>query len=440
MLRNLTLSGVGPAADLNIDFAERLNIVTGDNGLGKSFILDIAWWALTRSWAGRPAIPVLKRGIQPKIGFRFDAKTTYVADACPYDRRTQSWTRATGRPSNPGLVLYAQVDGGFSVWDPARNYWKQTKGEADLERPRSYVFKPNEVWDGLPPESPKKYCNGLIADWASWQRENGLAFQQLCRALEALSPSGREKLRPGELMRISLDDVRDYPTLVMPYGQDVPVTHASAGMRRIIALAYLLVWSWQEHIRASKLLGSKPAHQIIFLIDEIESHLHPKWQRQIFDSVLAVMNALIGKQEVKNVQVIAATHSPLVLASLEPLFDPKKDALFDLDLEPGSKGRGQVVIQRKPWERLGTADRWLVSDVFNLKSARSIKAEEVIERVTQAMQSERISRAQATKLDGELAKVLGESDPLWVRWRYVAEKKGWLKPEESDGEEGDAEG
>lgn len=430
MLKNLDLVDVGPVADLKIDFAKRLNIITGDNGLGKSFILDIAWWALTRSWAGRPAMPVIKRGVHPKIAFRFDGKTTFVEDACPYDRRTQSWTRAMGRPSNPGLVLYAQVDGGFSVWDPARNYWKQTTGEPGLERPRSYVFKPQEVWDGLPLESPKKYCNGLIADWASWQRENGEAFQQLCRALEALSPPGEEKLRVGELTRISIDDVRDYPTLAMPYGQDVPVTHASAGMRRIVALAYLLVWSWQEHVRACKLLGSKPAHQIIFLIDEIESHLHPKWQRQIFDSVLAVMNALIGKREVKNVQVIAATHSPLVLASLEPLFDPGMDALFDLDLAPGNKGRRQVVLQKKPWEPLGTADRWLMSDIFNLKSARSIKAEQVIERVTQAMQSERLGRAQAARLDSELAEVLGETDPLWVRWRYVAEKKGWLKPED----------
>ena len=26
----------------------------GDNGLGKSFLLDTAWWALTGTWAGRP--------------------------------------------------------------------------------------------------------------------------------------------------------------------------------------------------------------------------------------------------------------------------------------------------------------------------------------------------------------------------------------------------
>ncbi len=47
MLNQLELEGVGPAQHLTIDFKPRLNFLTGDNGLGKSFVLDIAWWVLT---------------------------------------------------------------------------------------------------------------------------------------------------------------------------------------------------------------------------------------------------------------------------------------------------------------------------------------------------------------------------------------------------------
>ncbi|MBS0355441.1 MAG: AAA family ATPase [Proteobacteria bacterium] len=442
MLKELQLRGVGPAREMEVAFSKRLNIITGDNGLGKSFLLDIAWWALTRSWAGRPAQPALrlkKSDPLPKIGFTFDAKTRPVSDDCIFDRYAQTWKRSMGRPSNPGLVLYAQVDGGFSVWDPARNYWKQNKNSEEPERPRSYVFKPQEVWDGLPIDSAKKQCNGLIADWASWQREGGESFAQLSRALQALSPTPDEVLIPGKLARIGLDDVRDYPTLTMPYGHDVPVIHASAGMRRIIALAYLLVWSWKEHVIASQRLGDPPAHEIVFLIDEIESHLHPKWQRCIFDAVLSVMNALVGGKTVKNIQVIAATHSPLVLASLEPLFNPKIDALFDIDMELSEKGKRNVIIRRKQWERLGTADRWLVSDIFNLKQARSLKAEQIIEEISAAMKTERLTRSKALQLDKELASVLGETDPLWARWRFVAEEKGWLPKENGERSAADAE-
>ena len=37
MLRHLRLRNVGPSSALDIDFAPRLNVITGDNGLGKSF-------------------------------------------------------------------------------------------------------------------------------------------------------------------------------------------------------------------------------------------------------------------------------------------------------------------------------------------------------------------------------------------------------------------
>ena len=48
MLKNVKMTNVGPAPTMEFDFGDRLNLLTGDNGLGKSFLLDIAWWALTR--------------------------------------------------------------------------------------------------------------------------------------------------------------------------------------------------------------------------------------------------------------------------------------------------------------------------------------------------------------------------------------------------------
>ena len=43
MLDRLTLQNVGPAPAMDLQFGDRLNLLTGDNGLGKSFLLDIAW-------------------------------------------------------------------------------------------------------------------------------------------------------------------------------------------------------------------------------------------------------------------------------------------------------------------------------------------------------------------------------------------------------------
>ena len=54
-LISIRLTNVGPAKEFYLDFGERLTLIAGDNGLGKSFLLDAAWWALTSTWAGYSA-------------------------------------------------------------------------------------------------------------------------------------------------------------------------------------------------------------------------------------------------------------------------------------------------------------------------------------------------------------------------------------------------
>jgi len=70
MIDYIALKHVGPASSMNVNFAPKLNILTGDNGLGKTFILDIAWFILTRTWPQLPALPHRGKDIQPEIEFR----------------------------------------------------------------------------------------------------------------------------------------------------------------------------------------------------------------------------------------------------------------------------------------------------------------------------------------------------------------------------------
>lgn len=421
MLEYLKLEGVGPAPELDLHLAPRLNIITGDNGLGKSFLLEIAWWALTRTWTSAPARPRPDQSSAPSIRVRFDSKSKAVEFKSEYDYRGQVWPPKDGRPGNPGMVIYAQVDGGFSVWDPARNYWRMLKAreyEAP-DRPSAYFFQPREIWDGLESEG-KVLCNGLIHDWAFWQARNDDAFLQLCHVLEDLSPDSHEALSPGSLTRISLDDVREMPTLRMPYGLDVPIVHAAAGIKRIVALAYLLVWTWQEHARASRLLAEEPTRRVIFLIDEVEAHLHPRWQRVIMRALLRVMRALSGADNVE-VQVIAVTHSPLLMASLEPLFDEARDRVFHFDLR-----QGNVLLHEVPWAKQGDAGNWLVSEVFGLQQARSVEAERAIEAAEAFMRGDRAALpadlATQDAIHQELCRVLAGHDEFWPRWIVHTEK------------------
>ncbi len=426
MIRHLKMSNVGPAPKMELEFSKRLNLLTGDNGLGKSFLLDIAWWSMTRKWpaeinpkltAGKKALPASDG--EAKISFSFTGKTREESYESSFLRKEQTWSGRPGRPANPGLVLYAMSDGSFAVWDPHRNYWITRAGLDVQERVPAYVFSPKEVWDGLQDEKGGWLCNGLIRDWAGWQKERGAPFKHLKQVLEVLSPSANEKLEPGSLTRISLDDVRDIPTIRMPYQQEVAVVHASSGMRRIMALAYFLVWAWEEHKQAAKQLGEPATRQITFLVDEIESHLHPSWQRRIVPTLLSVMAKLT---KIAKVQLITATHSPLIMASVEPLFDAQQDAWFDLDFE-----RKKVVLRRRHFEKHGDVATWLVSEAFDLKSGRPIEYERLVEEASTLLDKDQPTEKQISEMNEKLVLALGPKDDFLFNWRYICKQKGWLK-------------
>ena len=422
MLEYLRLRNVGPAPEMELSLAPRLNLITGDNGLGKSFLLDVAWWALTRRWPAEVNAKVTSGAMaQPSgpgpatIEFSFQAKKNKAQYPSTFDRKRQSWTGPKGRPGNPGLVIYAQVDGGFSVWDPARNYWVTRGGVEIPERQPAYVFTAREVWDGLRINN-LQLCNGLISDWGFWQSEGKATFAMLEAALATLSPSPAERLVPGPLTKLDLEDDRRVPTIHMPYGADVPLPFASAGIRRIAALCYLLVWAWRSHLEASKLLDQAPSHQVTFLVDEIESHLHPRWQRTVVGALLQVMERLA---EQATVQILCATHSPLVMASVEPFFDAQQDKWFDLDLTSEQGAPPTVRLEQRTFVRRGDASNWLTSEAFNMSSGgRSVPAEQAVDRALAYLREQAPTLPEATTIDAALrAARLPEMDPFWIRWR-----------------------
>lgn len=426
MLKSLQLTNVGPAPQMNLELGSRLNLITGDNGLGKSFLLDVAWWALTRKWpqdlndkltsgyAARPTDLSKKATIELVV----ESQAGDVKYESPYVVAEQAWKGKAGRPWNPGLVIYALADGGFAVWDPARNYWKKQGGIDVQDRLPAYVFSAKEVWDGLRVTVDGKslqVSNGLVADWASWIREGQGDAKRMADVLALLAPTvGNESVKPGDsFARLSLNDSRDIPTVRMGYGQEVPILYASLGVRRIAALAYMLSWAWREHIIAAKQLGQSPSPRVVMLFDEVEAHLHPRWQRAVVPALLKVIQTLTNDAGAA-VQVLAATHSPLVLASLEPLFDVNKDRWFDVDLE-GQK----VELRKREYVPLGEVGNWLVSEAFDLREPRSIEGERAVLQATNVLNARSPSLADIDDAEKQLRRAgLPDIDPFWVRWDY----------------------
>jgi hypothetical protein len=438
MLKSLNLQGVGPVRDLSATFGERLNVITGDNGLGKSFLLDVCFWVLTGSWPGRRMAIPDSGSTSSTIVYDVKSKTKSASGKGSYNFKSQTWSRQRGRPPMAGLVLYAAIDGSFAVWDPARNYWRDARfrhpDAFDPQWSRAFQFPPESLVDyeevgtgtirrdvanGLE-EAGQVLCNGLIADWSEWfyQRSSqsvANAFGYLEEVISVLShPS--EPIRCEEPQKVFLTDSRKFPTLRMPYGL-VPHPHWSAGVKRIINFSYLLVWAWVSHLDAAKLRKEQPTDRIILLVDEVEAHLHPKWQRTILPAILRVVQKL---QPDIAIQILAATHSPLVLASVEPHFDEEKDQLFSFSIDPSQPASKMVSFDPLPWAVHGDVVGWLTSDIFGLEQARSREAERAIEAAEAYMRGDTASLPDSltTKeaITAELRRVLAGLDPFWPRW------------------------
>jgi hypothetical protein len=405
MLDSLHLQNVGPAQELEVRWAPRLNLVTGDNGLGKSFLLDVAWWALTRTWAGPIAQPL--NGGVAAIDYSVTGKAGRPhAVSSKYRREDGSWTLPQSRPVMPGIVVYIRIDGGFSVWDPARNYWR-----TDPERPAAYHFQSQEVWEGLDVNG-KRVCEGLERDWVNWQEGRKPQFQALETVLRILSPRS-EPMQAGPPRRVFIGEGRDRPTLQIGT-HVVPVVLASAGVRRILALTYFLVWAWHEHRVAAELLGKEPDNRFIILFDEPETHLHPRWQRTLLPSLLAALDQLRNLQAAA-AQMLIATHSPMVAASVEPVFDTAQDDLLQLQ-----SAAGGITVKQGQWAAQGDATSWLVSETFGLEQARSVDAEMAIEAAEAWMRGDRQSLPagldSAAAIHAALQRLLPAHDTFWPRW------------------------
>lgn len=140
--------------------------------------------------------------------------------------------------------------------------------------------------------------------------------------------------------------------------------------------------------------------EAVFLIDALELHLHPSWQREIIPKLL---------HSFPNCQFIITTHSPQVLGNVKP------ESVFLLKREENN------IICEQPDESYGmTMDRLLEL----VMEAQSRPNREVQERIESLL--EHISRKEFDKASG-LVKMLKEdipTDPEVIRAEMLLHKNG----------------
>ena len=169
-ISSIQIREVGPALALHYEPAPRLNVITGDNSLGKTFLLECAWWAVTGTWDQYPAEPRRDaRPSLPRMKFSLNASGRDQHFTFKYSFDDHSWITASPLSERRGgLAIYCRHDGSYVIWDPA-SLGKSSRGS----HAAAIVLDRESLWHGKYGHDDHgrrvSICNGLLSDWVDWQ-------------------------------------------------------------------------------------------------------------------------------------------------------------------------------------------------------------------------------------------------------------------------------
>ncbi|HEX8434960.1 AAA family ATPase [Archangium sp.] len=321
------------------ELSPSFNVLIGDNGTGKTAILDalsIGAGAIFLGLEGasppgihRDDVRQVAHGLGevPTLEARYPAAVTCVGSI---GRKRMEWTRTLDGPnkhtthggaselSRLSGSLNAQVRAGKSVTLPLVSYygtgrlWLQRRARRSLASDGARVLRPGSRLRGyqgcLDPSSDHK---GFV----SWFKTMELIQLQSGRrlgTLDAVKRSIRKCLRGWREVRY---DFRLGALVARGKQAQLPFDLLSDGVRNILAMVGDIAYraaTLNPHLR-EEAPRKTPG---IILIDELDLHLHPLWQREVVDDLRSVFPAM---------QFVATTHSPFIIQSL------RKHELINLD-------------------------------------------------------------------------------------------------------------
>lgn len=430
--REVSLSNVrcfGPQQTLDFCDANRQRgrwtVILGDNGVGKTTLLQCLWlmspafyepepgmWAGTvsrsayrRQWPGdnaRSMVEVLARD-----GDSFELSIV-VADEGPNEKafvlsenRTSQNVRGIqhtdfegsmvcigyGASRKPGGGLTAQAD-----WDAA-TLFEEGKFLTDAEE-----------WY-------------LRSDYAAKSDPTGRAANQhadIRKILLAL-------LDVPDLRVIGLDQRPPKPSVeALTNAGWVPLRSFSLGYRTSIAWIVDFAMRLYERYPDSEDPLREPA---VCLVDEIDLHLHPRWQRKLIEFL---------DHQFPRTQFIVTAHSPLVVQAAEDAEAKVVVLRYDQD-------RGYVIIDDDVQEVRGwRVDQILTSELFGLEGPRSTAANALYERRAALVMQGNLDaeqQAELEQIDAELDDLpAGDSAQQRHAWDVLQRVAARLEAREDAGE------
>lgn len=427
-IQNMRLFGT-PAKHIKFADKKNITIFLGNNGSGKTTIMDSIINLLSAFMGEFPGSSIMQfseADVHKVDKIHISDSLTVEADIETEDGKITHVIRSRKGYTDPqistdlrGLKEYAssiisRTNNNEQVEYPVIAYYGTGRGFFQMPERRRNFTDTFERWDtyiGAPQPNTdfKRFINWFDIQEDDERREkidrNDTSYQSASLSVvkSALSRFiGRRCSNPRILnkpLRFVVDETLDDGTV-----RELRLEEMSDGYKIIIAMVADI---------ASRMVEANPVTDEcpmplnasgIILIDEIDLHLHPKWQREILKQLSTTF---------PNIQFIVTTHSPIIvvgaanIAQIIKLNDDTTDNNFLNDLSVSNIG--QV----------------LLSDLFGLKSLQSPLWDDKIQERDTLLSKDELSpedEARLAQLDEEMKGLTSLQDSNAIRSTRILEK------------------
>ncbi len=337
-IKNIILKNYRCFADMEVNFHEKLTVIVGDNGSGKTSVLEgiaVSLGTMFVGLDGRAGVSINKKDARLKayqMGESQDIQPQYPVEiiaAGSIDGQMVTWMRSLNGENGSTTIKDAR-----DMTDIAKDYQKRLRdGDGSLVLPMIAYYGTGRLWDYHREKKTDTFkdntkTNGYIDSL------DGTANIKLMMSWFKKKTMQTMQMRSDELgesielsvvyraMQMCYERVTGYSGVKFRYNLDineiecqyidekglpmsVPLPQMSDGYKSTISLIGDIAYRMAV---LNPQLGMDVIDKTdgIVLIDEVDLHLHPAWQHRILGDLQEIF---------PNVQFIVTTHAPAVISS-----------------------------------------------------------------------------------------------------------------------------